>query len=106
MNTFGGDRASRDLALLENRPLQKRIESEKLEIMYIVDDPFTALAFVYLYDYGTDVCGGPAARSYIESCYASYAGIIHSAAIMFSLEQLAGHVIMFQFHSRRIYERV
>lgn len=49
---------------------------------------------------------GPAARSYIEPCYASYAGIIHSAAFMFSLEQLAEHVIVFQFHSRRIYERI
>lgn len=50
--------ASREIRCFsENRPLQKRIESEKLEIMYIVDDPFTALAFVYLHDYSTDVCG-------------------------------------------------
>lgn len=61
--------------------------------MYIVDDPFTALAFVYFYDYGTDVCGMLIAvlrrGSFIEQCYASYAGIMHSAAFMFSLQQLA-----------------
>jgi len=85
----------------ESSVAEKRIESEKLEIMYIVDDPFTALAFVYFYDYGTDVCGMLIAvlrrGSYIEQCYASYAGIMHSAAFMFSLQQLAGRDQCFSF---------
>lgn len=69
--------------------------SQKLEIMYIVDDSLTTLAFVYLCAYSTDVCGMLIAvlrRVRIEQHHASYAGIIHSAPFTFSPEQFTEHV--------------
>lgn len=59
-------------------------------------NPFTALAFVYLCAYGTDVCGMLIAvlrrvRIEQQSCFLRRHNTQHSVAFMFSLEQFTEH---------------